>query len=53
LHGDALIDAGLANPKSSQQALAFLQRRGHGDHLMRNGNLPRMMKCWHRSSRST
>jgi DNA polymerase-1 len=37
LHRDALIDAGLANPKSSQQALAFLQSRGHGDRLMRNG----------------
>jgi DNA polymerase-1 len=37
LHRDALTDAGLANPKSSQQALAFLQKRGHGDRLMRNG----------------
>jgi DNA polymerase-1 len=37
LHRAALIDAGLANPNSNPQALAFLQARGHGDRLMRNG----------------
>jgi DNA polymerase-1 len=37
LHRDALTDAGLANPNSNPQALAFLRDRGHGDRLMRNG----------------
>jgi DNA polymerase I len=37
LHREALINSGLANPNSNPQALAFLQGRGHGDRLMRNG----------------
>ena len=37
LHREALNNAGLANPNSNPQALAFLQARGHGDRLMRNG----------------
>jgi DNA polymerase I len=37
LHRDALINAGLANPNSTPQALAFLRARGHSDRLMRNG----------------
>jgi DNA polymerase-1 len=37
LHGGALNNAGLVNPNSSQQTLRFLQQRGHGDRLIRNG----------------
>ena len=37
LHRRTLIEAGLRNPGSSRQALQFLQQRGHGDRLMRNG----------------
>ncbi len=37
LHRAALNEAGLFNPNSSQQALAFLRERGHGDRLMHHG----------------
>ena len=37
LHRCTLIEAGLQNPDSSSQSLRFLQQRGHGERLMRNG----------------
>jgi DNA polymerase I len=37
LHRNKLNEAGLSNPNSSRQTIAFLQRRGHGVRLMRNG----------------
>jgi DNA polymerase-1 len=37
LHRAELNEAGLSNPNSSPQALAFLRERGHGDRLMHNG----------------
>jgi DNA polymerase I len=37
LHRWSLADAGLCNPNSVVQAVRFLQQRGHGDRLVRNG----------------
>jgi DNA polymerase I-like protein with 3'-5' exonuclease and polymerase domains len=37
LHRGVLNEAGLSNPNSSSQALAFLRERGHGDRLIHNG----------------
>src|SRR5919205_4606400 len=37
LHRAVLNKAGLLNPNSSPQALAFLRERGHEDRLMHNG----------------
>jgi DNA polymerase-1 len=37
LHRGVLNEAGLSNPNSSPQALAFLRERGHGNRLLHNG----------------
>jgi DNA polymerase-1 len=37
LHRGVLNEAGLSNPNSNPQALAFLRDRGHDDRLMHNG----------------
>ena len=36
-HAAALADVGLKNPNSPQQVLSFLDKRGHGSRLARNG----------------